>query len=731
MARQVEAQGQAGSEGVGRHRVPAPFLLLSLLVGVLLISAGNASAAGWHPAVNASAAIPSEGPWDVMSMQDVAVDGEGNAIAVWVQATIAGTEVIRAATRPVGGSWSKSVPLSNPVAERTVELQLVVDPEGNAAAIWIGYGNFKEVVRAATRPAGGEWSEPVALSDEASPAVQPDLAIDDEGTVTVIWVGNEEWEEGVVEAATHPADGDWSEPVELSDESRAARSPEVAVDQQGEVTAVWVLNTGSRDDGVIQSTTRPAGGEWSEEPVDVSGEDGLASLPRIAVDAAGDATVVWQQQDIPAPSGFRIFVQTAHRVDGTWSEPLSITREDWISTNPELTVDQQGNVTAIWTGGQPGTATRHLTVRSRSAAGSWGEPFNLVTKNGLVEPGESDFGLAADAEGNVTAIWTAWAVPTYVVRSARLPFGGTWSTPATVSSASGYALWPQLAVDPQGYATVVWSGYQAGLHAVRSRVFDPVAPELHDLEVPTTGTVGQPVAMSVDPFDVWSPVVTAWAFGDGRSGTGAAVSHCYSSPGEHTVTVTGTDAAANATSESRTISIEPDPAFPAGSDPCEPEPPVDPEPPHDPGLPDPPKRPDSDTGHGATAPVVSELQQSSARWRTPGTRSRSRLPIGTTFRFELDRPAMVRLAFSRVVPGREEGERCVKATKANLDEPRCNRYQARGALEIDGRAEENSFAFRGRIRGRMLEPGRYRLLVTAHADSRTSPAAPIEFTIVR
>lgn len=704
--------------------------VIALVIGLLATMAGSASAADWLPQVNASAAVPSTEKFDVMSLQDVAVDGEGNATAVWIQATTDGPEIIEAATRPVGGAWSDSVPIAGP-SQSKVDLQLVVNSEGDAAVLWIAYGGGEQVVRAATRPAGEAWSQPVTLSDSEGEANEPGLAIDEQGNVTAIWTADVGWEEGVIEAATFPAGGEWSEPVELSDDTRAARAPEVAVDPQGNVTAVWVLNTGSRDDGVVQSATLPAGGEWSEEPVDVSGEE-LASRPRIVVDAEGDATVVWQQQDIPAGSGFRIFVQTSHRVDGTWSEPLSLTREDWISTNPELTVDQQGNVTAIWTGGQPGTATRHLTVRGRSAAGSWGEPHDLVTKSGLSEPGESDFGLATDSEGNVTAIWTAWSMPTYVVRSARLPFGGTWSTPKTISNASAYSVWPQLAVGAEGYATVVWSGYQAGIHAVRSRVFDPVAPELRDLEVPATGTVGEPVAMAVDPFDVWPPVATTWDFGDGRSATGAAVSHCYSTPGERTVTVTGSDGAANVTSESRTITIEPDPALALDPDPCaEPEPPVDPVTPTDPGTTDPPKRPDPGPGPGPAAPVLSELQQSSARWRLPGTRGRSRLPVGTTFSFNLDRPAQVRLAFHRIATGRQEGGRCVRATRANRDEPRCRRSQARGALEIEGQAATNSYRFRGKVGGQTLTPGRYRLLVTALADGKTSAAGATEFTIVR
>ncbi len=70
-------------------------------------------------------------------------------------------------------------------------------------------------------------------------------------------------------------------------------------------------------------------------------------------------------------------------------------------------------------------------------------------------------------------------------------------------------------------------------------------------------------------------------------------------------------------------------------------------------------------------------------------------------------------------------------TKANARKPRCDRYQARGILEIAGEAGENVYGFQGKIRGRTLEPGRYRLLLTAFADGKTSAAASIGFTITR
>ena len=581
----LERQAEIGRRGP----IPVPCLLLALVAGMLLIPAGTASAAGWLPQVNASPVVSSPSPADYMSLQDVAVDSQGNAVAVWVQSTISGPRILKATTRPAGGAWSAPVVISA-ANEDKLDLQLVVSPDGDATVTWIGYGS-ELVLRTATRPAGGEWSEPEALSDVEKLASEPDVVIDESGDLAAIWREDEgEWEEGVVLAATRTAGDEWSEPVELSDDTRVASSPKLAVDPGGNVTAVWVLNTGNRGDGVVQSKTLPAGGDWSEEPVDVSGEQGLASVPRIAIDAQGDATAVWKQQDIAAPSGFRHFVQTAQRVDGSWSEPLSLSREDGIANGPELTVDPAGNATALWSLTVPLTQEpRRLQGRMRTPDGEWSEPFNLVSKpNGALEPGESDYQVVADPQGNVTAVWTAWSVPTYVVRSAHYDAELGWSVPVTLSVASGYSIWPRLTVDPQGHATVVWSGFQGSTHAVRSRVLDPIPPELDDLEVPETGMVGQPVAMSVDPFDLWSPVAISWNFGDGSSGTGTAVSHCYGSAGERTVAVTGTDLAANAVSESRSIMIEPDPTLAPGVDPCrapDPPGPTDPFTPADPSAP--------------------------------------------------------------------------------------------------------------------------------------------------
>jgi hypothetical protein len=544
-------------------------ILLVTIVGVLATTPTGASAAGWLPAVNASPVLSNASQFGG-SLQDVAVDAQGDATAVWIQLPgSGGPEILEAATRFAGGGWSAPVQLSQ-AGEQALSPKVVVSPDGDAAVVWFGYDGSKEVVRAATRPAGGAWTAAVALSDLNEYAAEPDIAIDPQGNATAVWTTGPQFEYGFVQTATHPAGGSWSQPVALSDESEAAALPHIASDSQGNLTAIW--DSGG-EEGIIQSKTRPAGGEWSSAAVNVSSEDGLSSYPQIAIDGQGDVVAVWQQKDIHAGSGFHYFIQTARRSAGSWSTPLTISREDGLAMNPGLAADPDGNATVIWVWAPlaTGTATG-LQTRSGTVGGSWGAIVYVATRPGGLEPSEGSIQLLADQQGNITAIWEGWSAPNDIVRSARLTAGGTWSSPVTLST--GESFFPAMAVDPLGTVTAVWSGRQGTTQAVRSRVFDQIPPELNDLAVPATAVVGQPVAMSVDPFDVWSPVATAWDFGDGGHGSGASVSHCFSTPGERTVTVTGTDGAANATTATQTISIEPDPGLAGDVNPCaEPDPP--------------------------------------------------------------------------------------------------------------------------------------------------------------
>jgi alpha-tubulin suppressor-like RCC1 family protein len=134
------------------------------------------------------------------------------------------------------------------------------------------------------------------------------------------------------------------------------------------------------------------------------------------------------------------------------------------------------------------------------------------------------------------------------------------------------------------------------------------------------------------------------------------------------------------------------------------------------------------------APQLTRVSQSAKRWRLgkqlPHYAS-ARTPIGTTFRFTLDKRVQVTFAFTQTVGGRRVGGKCVPVTKQNSNKPRCERTITSAMLRHTGHIGKNSLHFEGRInRRRWLAPGTYTLKITATDRGKQSKPAFVRFTIL-
>lgn len=145
---------------------------------------------------------------------------------------------------------------------------------------------------------------------------------------------------------------------------------------------------------------------------------------------------------------------------------------------------------------------------------------------------------------------------------------------------------------------------------------------------------------------------------------------------------------------------------------------------------------DAHASHDTTAPVTSGLAVSSSTFRAAssgGSTAAHRPPIGTTVRYRLSEPAKVLFTVQRETAGRKVGKNCVAPTRGNRAKRRCTRYVAvRGSFLQTGRQGANSFKFTGRLGGRKLAPGVYRLTgVATDAAGNHGRAQFVRFTIVR
>ncbi len=290
-------------------------------------------------------------------------------------------------------------------------------------------------------------------------------------------------------AAPARADLTWN-PQTLSVAGSAGDFARVAANGKGDAIAVWRIKSGNNSR--IEASFRSAGGNFGSANVVVdvfafpAGYTVFA--PRAAIDAQGDAVVVWYQ-GVPSPGNARSYsLQYSYRpAGGSFAAPQNITTGDLRA--PEVVMDAAGNATVLWrqnTGASPrrdearvakkaagsGTFGGFTTISNNSSSSPPGENVFVRPEGDTEEEEISRVSLTMDPSGRTLAVWSSFINGTQYVRAAyRATATGSFDPPVTVAQSQAYD--PTAAFDSQGNAIVVWTGG----YAIRSASTGFAAPQ--------------------------------------------------------------------------------------------------------------------------------------------------------------------------------------------------------------------------------------------------------------
>ena len=277
---------------------------------------------------------------DSLSPQ-VAVDADGNALAVWVRSS-GGVWAVQSSVRPRGSLWQPAETVDRTTAG-AVSPHVVFDVRGNAVAAWAALAGTNWSIVTAERARDGGWDAPELLAAAGEyPRVRLQLAVDGRGSVFALWEGLNGLHP-VVQASVRSASGQrWSVVRDLSDDTSDAVSPELAVDAGGDVVAVWARTNGRN--WVVQAAQRRAGKSW-EPPRTVSSSGRDAVAPDVALDPRGNALAVWTRSN-----GSNTIVQSSYRprATGVWSPARSLSAPGGDAVTPAVAMDGRGNGTLVW-----------------------------------------------------------------------------------------------------------------------------------------------------------------------------------------------------------------------------------------------------------------------------------------------------------------------------------------------------------------------------------------------
>ena len=131
--------------------------------------------------------------------------------------------------------------------------------------------------------------------------------------------------------------------------------------------------------------------------------------------------------------------------------------------------------------------------------------------------------------------------------------------------------------------------------------------------------------------------------------------------------------------------------------------------------------PSTGGGGAVSAPVISGLSAPKLRLGKSGN-----------FKYTLSTSASVTLTIERAGKGRKAGRLCKKETRKNRKKPKCTFYSSVGKLTRAGVAGANTLRFAGKLAGRALKPGKYRVTAVAiGATGARSGPVTAQFTVTK
>jgi len=532
--------------------------LLPILLAVAFLLVGPAQAPASPEWLGAE---PLDATLNATVPADVAADANGNAVAVW----LAGGEV-RSAYRPRGGPWGAPESLDPGVPVVATQPRVTVQPNGQFVAAWLGDRVDTEAgypLRWARRPAGGGWSDPALITGIGCCPGITALEANADGSVLLVAT-----DEGTGTSFRKPPGSETWGPGESLPSGQNHR---VAVAPDGSAAAA--IARGCPSNGELQCVVaafRPPGGPWGEyEEVARVSDGSQATGWEIAATPSSGFTVMWGEatnsDSGPVAPGAVRSADRAPGLGGGWgSAETAVALADDIpfcnfANCFDLAVRADGVRFGAWH--QTGAGGNQIGGVV-GTPGAWGFP-QLVGETGTSSA--TPFVVFASSTGLPVVVWGS------NVRGQGVPHGaaevapGVWRPQELVDGARGGppaengVYLGDLAADGEGNAVTAWED-PSGVDAT---ALDGIGPRFTAFGLPS-GSAGQVLAFSAAADDNWSgPASIGWAFGDGGTATGGAVSHAYGTGGTFTATARATDGVGNFTEQSGPVNV----AF-THADPC-------------------------------------------------------------------------------------------------------------------------------------------------------------------
>ncbi|RQR79214.1 hypothetical protein DIE11_17650 [Burkholderia sp. Bp9012] len=307
--------------------------------------------AGWGAAYEVAPDVTS-------STYTAGIDGKGNALVAFPQATSILDSRIAWTRYTPDGKWSPTTQIQMPVQTGpgavmgdTFNVRPVISvlSSGSAVLAWGQTNHTQSAIWTATYDAANGWTNvnPAVTDTSLFTNIDtPTVGMDAKGNITLVW-GQLDVANGKIMTTTmsqrYVAGTGWqaAKPVapEITEVSGFIATPILAVSENGAAGVMW-----AEGGAVLKVSVADTDGNWG--PLQTLSEhlnSFAGQLPPLVIDDAGNVTAAWQDM---GTSGSSNIVTSSYR-NGTWSA-TTLGQDPQSSSWPALAVNAAGAMALIW-----------------------------------------------------------------------------------------------------------------------------------------------------------------------------------------------------------------------------------------------------------------------------------------------------------------------------------------------------------------------------------------------
>jgi hypothetical protein len=205
---------------------------------------------------------------------------------------------------------------------------------------------------------------------------------------------------------------------------------DIAMSEIGDAVAVWVTSLSGVE--TLWAKRFIAGVGWEPAPVQLSFTtevNGTIRFPKVAINARGDAAVVWGEFSGSTSSLFSVRA-IRYAAGAGWEGSISTLDTQTINPVPLVTVDRDGNGLSVWR-----RDTGEVMANRYASGQAWEGPIRINGTDVTSSPSLMDIGV--DGAGRVVALWGDSSAGLPRLRARRYSPTGGWGTIVTVAGAVG------------------------------------------------------------------------------------------------------------------------------------------------------------------------------------------------------------------------------------------------------------------------------------------------------